>query len=163
MGDKLPTPPHLQYTYKAPHILFAIIVTNSQSQLPVDKKRLRRPCMILEDESIERATIEVAVVDDQTIAELHQRYLDDPSPTDVLSFVLERSPKYIEGEIVVSADTAADTAPNYNWTAGDELLLYVIHGTLHMVGYDDSTPKKRSKMREKEGEYPTRFGLHYHK
>ncbi|MGA2062362.1 MAG: rRNA maturation RNase YbeY [Thermoguttaceae bacterium] len=144
--------------------MLSITITNAQSQLPVDKKRLRRAVrMILKAESIERATIEVAVVDDRTIAELHQRYLDDPSPTDVLSFVLERSPKYIEGEIVVSADTAAASAPNYNWTAGDELLLYVIHGTLHLVGYDDTTPKKRSKMRGKEGEYLTRFGLHYHK
>jgi probable rRNA maturation factor len=144
--------------------LFSITITNAQSQLPVDKKRLRRAVrMILEDESIERAKIDVALVDDLTIAELHQRYLDDPSPTDVLSFVLERSPKYIEGEIVVSADTAAGSAPNYNWTAGDELLLYVIHGALHLVGYGDATPKKRSKMREKEGEYLARFGLHYHK
>ena len=103
-----------------------------------------------------RAKISVAVVDDPTIAELHQRYLDDPSPTDVLSFVLERSPKYLEGEIVVSADTAADLAPNYNWTAADELLLYVIHGALHLVGYDDTTPKKRTKMREKEKEYLAR-------
>lgn len=118
--------------------------------------------MILKDESIARAKIGVAVVDDRAIAELHQRYLNDPSPTDVLSFVLERSPKYLEGEIVVSADTAADTAPNYNWTAADELLLYVIHGALHLAGYDDSTPKKRSIMREKEGKYLARFGLHYH-
>lgn len=115
--------------------------------------------MILEDESIERAKIDVAVVDDPTIAELHQRYLDDPDPTDVLSFVLERSSKYIEGEIVVSADTAAASAPNYNWTAADELLLYVIHGALHLVGYDDATPKKRAKMREKEQKYLARFGL----
>ncbi len=118
--------------------------------------------MILKDESIERAKINVAVVDDRTIAELHQRYLDDPTPTDVLSFLLEQTPEYIEGEIVVSADTAAASAPNYNWIAADELLLYVIHGALHLVGYDDSTPKKRAVMREKEGEYLARLGLHDH-
>ena len=140
-----------------------VTITNDQSQLPVDKKRLRRAVrMILKDESIERAKINVAVVDDRTIAELHQRYLHDPSPTDVLSFLLERSPKYLEGEIVVSADTAAASAANYNWTAADELLLYVIHGALHLVGYDDTTPKKRSIMREKEGEYLARLGLHRH-
>ena len=143
--------------------MLSITITNAQSQLPVDKKRLRRVVrMILEDESIERAKIDVAVVDDRTIAELHQRYLDDPSPTDVLSFVLERSPEFIEGEIVVSGDTAAASAPNYNWTAADELLLYVIHGALHLVGYDDSTPKKRALMRKKEGEYLAPLGLHDH-
>ena len=143
--------------------MLSITFTNAQTQLPADKKRLRRAVrMILEDESIERAKINVAVVDDPTIAELHQRYLDDPSPTDVLSFALERSPKYLEGEIVVSANTAAALAPNYNWTAADELLLYVIHGALHLIGYDDATPKKRSIMRKKEREYLARFGLHYH-
>jgi probable rRNA maturation factor len=140
--------------------LLTVTITNAQSQLPVEKKRLRQAVrMILEDESIQRAKIGVAVVDDPTIANLHQRYLDDPSPTDVLSFVLEASPKYIEGEIVVSADTALASAPDYHWPAADELLLYVIHGALHLVGYDDTTPKKRSIMREKEGEYLDRFGI----
>ena len=143
--------------------MLSVTITNAQTQLPVDQRRLRRAVrMILKDESIARAKIGVAVVDDRTIAELHQRYLDDTDPTDVLSFVLERSPEYLEGEIVVSADTAAASAPNYNWTAADELLLYVIHGALHLIGYDDSTSKKRSKMREKEHEYLARFGLHYH-
>jgi probable rRNA maturation factor len=142
--------------------LHYVTVTNAQSQLPADKKRLGRVVrIILKDESIERAEVGVAVVDDPTIAQLHQRYLNDPSPTDVLSFLLERSPKHLEGEIVVSADTAAASAPNYNWTAADELLLYVIHGALHLVGYDDTTPQKRSKMREKESEYLARLGLHH--
>lgn len=115
--------------------------------------------MVLREESVSHAKINVAVVDDPTIAELHKRYLDDPGPTDVLSFALEKSPGYIEGEIIVSADTAAASAPNYNWPAADELLLYVIHGVLHLIGYDDTTPKKQEKMREKEREYLARCGL----
>jgi probable rRNA maturation factor len=140
--------------------LISIKVTNAQSQVPIDKKKLREAVrIILEDESIPRAKISVAVVDDPTIAELHKRYLDDPDPTDVLSFVLERSPKYLEGEIVASADTAEALAADYHWTAADELLLYVIHGALHLVGYDDTAPKKRSIMRKKEQEYLAHFGL----
>ncbi len=95
--------------------MLSITVTNTQSQLPVDKKRLREAVrMILQDESIYRAKIGVAVVDDATIAQLHQRYLGDPDPTDVLSFVLEQSPKYLEGEIVVSAETARQSAAHIN-------------------------------------------------
>ncbi len=61
--------------------LVTVTITNAQSRLPVDQKRLRRAVrMILEDESIARAKIDVAVVDDRTIAELHRRYLDDPEP-----------------------------------------------------------------------------------
>jgi probable rRNA maturation factor len=160
VGSKLPTPRHPRHSYHIPRILLTITVTNAQSQLPFDKKRLRRAVrMILRDESISHAKIGVAVVDDSTIAELHQRYLNDPQSTDVLSFVLEQTSKYLEGEIVVSADTAAASAPDYNWTADEELLLYVIHGALHLVGYDDTAPKKRAKMREKEQEYLARLGL----
>ena len=142
--------------------MLSITVTNTQSQMPVDETRLSDAVrMILKDESIPRAKINVAVVDDPTIAALHQRYLDDPDPTDVLSFVLEWSPKYLEGEIVVSADTARASAAHYRWTPADELLLYVIHGALHLVGYNDTSPKKKAKMREKEREYLAHFGLEH--
>jgi probable rRNA maturation factor len=139
---------------------YSITITNAQSKLPVDRRRLRKAVrMILEDASIARAKIGVAIVDDPTIAELHERYLDDADPTDVLSFVLEKSRDQIEGEIVVSADTARTSVKRYKWPAEDELLLYVIHGALHLVGYDDTAQKKRTKMREKERAYLARFGL----
>jgi probable rRNA maturation factor len=140
--------------------MHTVKIVNNQTAMPIDKKRLREAVrMILEDESIAKAKICVAVVDDPTIAGLHQRYLNDPDPTDVLSFVLERSQKHLEGEIVVSADTAAANAADYNMTPEDELLLYVIHGTLHLVGYDDTSPKKEKEMRAKEREYLARCGL----
>jgi probable rRNA maturation factor len=143
-----------------PTILHTITITNAQTQMPIDKKRLRKAVrLILADESITGAKIGVAVVDDPAIAALNRRYLDDPLPTDVLSFALEKSPGYLEGEIVVSADTALASAENYHWPPGDELLLYVIHGALHLVGYDDAGSKNREKMRKKEREYLARFGL----
>jgi probable rRNA maturation factor len=117
--------------------------------------------MILRDEAISQAEISIAVVDDSTIAALHKEFLDDPTPTDVLSFVLENSPGLLEGEVVASADTAKSYSKKYDWPAENELLLYVIHGTLHLVGYDDVTPKKRKKMREKETEYLARFNLEH--
>src|SRR3989304_2009759 len=142
--------------------LLVITITNSQSLIPVDTKRLRKAVrMILQDESISRAKINVAVVDDPTIAALHQRYLNNPDPTDVLSFQLERSPHYLEGEVVISAETAKATASHYQWSPQDELLLYAIHGLLHLLGYDDTTPNKRAKIREQERKYLARFGLDY--
>jgi probable rRNA maturation factor len=138
----------------------SITVADAQSRLPVDKKRLARAVrMILRDESISHAKISIAVVDDPTIAELHKRYMNDPTPTDVLSFALEKSADFLEGEIVVSADTALSSAPRYKWPAIDELLLYVTHGALHLAGYDDTTPRKRKIMREKEREYLARCGV----
>ena len=108
---------------------------------------------IVRDAEISEAQISVAVVDDPTIAELHKKYLGDPDPTDVLSFVLEQSFGVLEGEVIVSAETALASAPRYGCTADDELLRYVIHGTLHLVGYDDTTPPGRAVMRKQEKKY----------
>jgi len=108
---------------------------------------------IVSDAEIAAAQISVAIVDDPTIAKLHQQFLDDREPTDVLSFLLERSPEGLEGEVVTSAETAERCAPRYGCTAADELLRYVIHGTLHLVGYNDTTPRKRAVMKNREATY----------
>ena len=122
--------------------LITIAITNRQKTLPIDRRRMRRAVRaIVRDAGIAEAQISVAVVDDATIAKLHDEFLNDPEPTDVLSFVLERSADGLEGEVVVSADTARAAAPRFAAAAEDELLLYVIHGALHLVGYDDTTPQ----------------------
>jgi probable rRNA maturation factor len=134
--------------------MITVAITNRQRTLPVDRRRLRRAVQrIIRDAQIAAARISLAIVDDPTIAELHRRFLDDPSPTDVLSFVLESSAETLEGEVVVSADTARACAPRYGCTAAEELLRYVVHGTLHLVGYDDTTPRKRTAMRKREDQY----------
>lgn len=107
---------------------------------------------IIRDADIADAQISVAIVDDPTIGKLHGEFLDDPDPTDVLSFVLEPPPA-LEGEVVASVDTACSNAKQYDCTAEEELLRYVIHGTLHLVGYDDTTPRKRAVMRKMENKY----------
>ncbi len=94
-------------------------------------------------------SIDVAVVDDATIASLHQRYLNDPSPTDVLAFDLRDDARdvAIEGQIVTSIDMARQQAGALKVDVKEELLRYVIHGTLHLMGYDDDTSARRSDMR----------------
>jgi probable rRNA maturation factor len=77
----------------------------------------------------------------------------------VLSFLLEQGPEGLEGEVIASAETAARESPRYKWPAEDELLLYLIHGTLHLVGYNDATPKERAVMRAREREVLRRFGV----
>ncbi|MFH1923556.1 MAG: rRNA maturation RNase YbeY [Planctomycetota bacterium] len=140
--------------------MIAIEVTNEQTSLPVDENRLSSAVrMILDDASIPEAQISLAVLDDPTIHRLNREFLNHDEATDVLSFVLERSERFLEGEIVVSADTARRAASRFGWTPADELLLYVIHGVLHLVGLDDRTPDQRTAMRNREREYLARFGL----
>jgi probable rRNA maturation factor len=121
--------------------VIAIHITNRQKTLKLDRRRMRQVVRaIVGDAGISEATISIAIVDDAAIAKLHEQFLDDPEPTDVLSFVLERSEESLEGEVVASADTAKACAPRYNSTPEEELLLYVIHGTLHLV---DTTTLRR--------------------
>jgi probable rRNA maturation factor len=105
------------------------------------------------------AQLSIAIVDDATIHELNRRYLEHDYPTDVLSFTLERDNEHLEGEVIASAETAARSAADYGWSADDELLLYVVHGTLHLVGHDDGTPDERAVMRRLERRYLASFGL----
>jgi len=100
----------------------------------------------------------VAVVDDATIARLNWQYLHHRGPADVLSFLLDQSDG-LEGEVIVGAQTALRTAPHYGWPPHDELLLYVIHGTLHLVGQDDASPALRAEMQKRETEVLKKLGI----
>ena len=134
--------------------MIRVSIANRQRSLPVDRAAIRRLVRsILQDAGFQNGSISVAVVDDPAIGQLHAEFLGDPDPTDVLSFVLEQSADSLEGEVIVSADTARANAQQYKQTAEQELLLYVIHGSLHLVGYDDTSPRKRAQMRKMEKHY----------
>ena len=139
---------------------FVIDVANRQTVLEVDQLQIVQAVrMILRDAALKRAEISVAVVDDTTIHALNRQYLEHDCATDVLSFVLERGGDLLEGEVIVSAETAASRAPEFGWPPGEELLLYVIHGTLHLVGYDDGSSDDRATMRSRERDCLVRLGI----
>jgi len=95
--------------------------------------------------------ISVAVVDDHTITHLNQRYKEKTEPTDVLAFDLrDDASAPLEGEVVVSADTARRQAAELGVDFAEELLRYVIHGTLHLLGHTDETKEQREKMHQEE-------------
>jgi probable rRNA maturation factor len=140
--------------------MYRIDLADEQDRILLDESRLRSAVeRVLAGESVYKATISLAVVDDPTIRELNRIYLGHDEATDVLSFALGTVPGDCDGEVIVSADTAAATAGRFGWSAADELLLYVVHGTLHLLGYDDTNPFARTTMRTKEQEYLAEFGL----
>ena len=140
--------------------MIQIQVANQQTALAIDRRRLCRAVRrILREASIAEARVSLAIVDDPTIRRLHRRFLARDHATDVLSFTLERSAGLLEGEVVVSAQTACRVAGRFGWSPADELLLYVIHGTLHLIGLEDGSPRGRAKMRAGERQYLAKFGL----
>ncbi len=131
-----------------------IPIANQQASLAIDEAQLRSAVLaVFRDSSYTSGTVSVAVVDDPTIHEINRQYLQHDYPTDVLSFVLEDREPYLEGELVVSTDTAATNSQDYDWPATSELLLYVIHGALHLVGYRDKRPEDIARMRQAELRY----------
>lgn len=133
--------------------------------LTIDPARWRQVVRAIAlDHGFPAAEISLVIVDDETIHELNRRYLDHDYPTDVLSFALERDGKsgQLQGEVIVSADTAAQVADEWSVPVADELLLYAVHGMLHLVGYDDQAPADQQRMRSAEQRYLAQIGLADH-
>lgn len=107
-------------------------------------------------------SLSVVLVDDPEMHALNRQYLAHDYPTDVLSFPLGTRP--LVGEVVCSVDTALREARARGHPAADELLLYLVHGSLHLLGYDDHDPGARRRMRAAERRWlralgvPTTFG-----
>ena len=140
--------------------MFTIEISNRQSLLSIDSERLRGAvAAVLEEEGIKSAAVSIAVVDDSTIHDLNRRFLNHDEPTDVISFLLDDTDG-LEGDVIASAETAIRSAARYDWPPADELMLYVTHGTLHLVGYDDLDDASRAEMRSRERHYLAALGLH---
>lgn len=139
---------------------FTVEVVDKQSALDIDEARLIESVhAILADSEFQSAEISVAVVSDAEMHEMNNQYLAHDYPTDVLSFPLEKTDRFLAGEIIVSSETAQKESIEHGLNDLDELLLYVVHGALHLVGYNDKDPVDRRIMREKETVYMTKFGV----
>jgi len=104
-------------------------------------------------------SIGVLITDDETIHRINHEHLDHDYPTDVISFAYHQQSPKVEGELVASLDTAAREASVLGWTTLNELLLYVIHGTLHICGLDDQTVEARKRMRQAEQQVLASLGI----
>jgi len=103
--------------------------------------------------------ISVALLSDAEIQEVNCKHLSHDYATDVISFDLSSTDKVLEGEIIVSVETADREASEHGWGGDDELLLYVIHGMLHLIGLRDKKTKETKVMREAESYYLALFNL----
>lgn len=137
-----------------------ILLSNQQSRHEVDEPQLIDAARaVLLDSAFSSAMISLAVVDDAAIHELNRQYLDHDWPTDVLSFVLDDNGSHLEGEVILSADTAAAVAQELGCSAAAEQLLYVIHGMLHLVGLCDKSAAEAQAMRAAEAKFLRQFGF----
>jgi probable rRNA maturation factor len=138
-----------------------IAIASPQEIVPLDRARLREAVRaVLDGEGVQDAEISLAFVDNPTIHRLNQRYLQHDEPTDVLSFPLsEANAVKLAGELVIGVEVALDQAAQRGHDVQTELALYVIHGLLHLCGYDDHEDADRRAMRQRERHYLSLLSL----
>ena len=137
-------------------------INDRQSAYTIPEARLcEAGRFVLERAGIHEGQLSLAVVDNQEMHELNCQFLAHDYPTDVLSFLLSDDGQPFEGEIIISAEYAAGESSKYRWRAEDEMLLYVIHGTLHLTGMDDHQDEDRQAMRDEEAIVLKHFGLEH--
>ena len=148
-----------------------ITVENQQKRIPLKPQTILLAAKkILRHEKVKTVDLSIVFVLDSKIKSLNKKYLQENYPTDVLSFDFKSVPhdsclagrnhearvtgneSRINGEIIISADTALRNARTYQTSPGQEVLLYVIHGILHLLGYDDHSPDDIQEMRRKEAD-----------
>lgn len=119
-----------------------------QSRLPLDPAALRQLArQVLDAEGVHQADLSISLVDDAAIAALNAAYLNHLGPTDVITFPLSAPhSEPLAGEIVISVETAVREAACRGLDPTDELRLYLVHGLLHLCGYDDRDPADRRAM-----------------
>ena len=139
-----------------------IAIKNLQKKVPLKASLLTRAAKTtLRRERVTRAALSLVFVTDARMTALNRRYLKRNHSTDVLAFDLSGGPagqprtrtqKHIVGEIVISTHTAASNARRFKTSVHRELALYVIHGVLHLLGYDDHARRDVTRIRKKEEE-----------
>jgi probable rRNA maturation factor len=105
--------------------------------------------------------LSLALVGDCRMSALHHKFLGIPGPTDVLTFPLEldRKGRPISGEVVICVPEARRQCRQKGGKLREELLLYALHGLLHLCGFDDRTETDFRRMHRKEDEILERLGV----
>lgn len=137
-----------------------ISVANLRGGYRVNAPLVRRiAAAALRRSGAQDAGLELVFVDDRSIRALNRRYMKRDRPTDVLSFAFAVAPAgkpagatALAGAIFISVDRAKAQAKAFGAGFGEEIARYVIHGILHLFGYDDLTRRDRERMFAKEDE-----------
>jgi probable rRNA maturation factor len=127
--------------------------SNRQRSVKVDLPKIRRIVEVALPMCLDKprkkgvilpAEVEITLLGEAAIAKVHGEFLDDPTPTDVITFE--------HGEILIGVPIAAANARKFRHPADHEVALCVIHGLLHLLGYDDLTEKEKVIMHARQEE-----------
>lgn len=136
-----------------------INVFNTHPTFRPDKRKIARIVKnVLKGESRENAEVNIIFINDGDMIALNKKFLNRNYSTDVISFPLsEDYQSLLEGEVYINVDQGRRQAREFNVRVMNEIFRLVIHGILHLVGYDDRTKHKRARMMQKETYYYNYF------
>ena len=141
-----------------------VLISNRQRKVSVDCRRMREVAyFVLESLGLQEAELSVVLVSDRRMQQLNRQYLARNRPTDVLAFPQwegggkQLHPAWL-GDVVISAETAEGQAEEAGVRLNQELDLLLVHGILHLVGYEHTgLPEEATSMRRKERELVQRI------
>lgn len=127
-------------------------IINNNKKFNVNNRRIQNIAKkVLAAEKIDNTALTIMLCDDAFMRKENKKYFNKNCFTDVISFP-SREDDYL-GDILISTDRAFAQAPKFNNDFQSEFILYIIHGILHLLGYDDIKEKNAKVMRKKEAEY----------
>ena len=127
-------------------------IKNRQGRLPITREAIKKiAARVFKDEGLNSAHIELSLnfVGGKEIRRLNKRYFHKDSLTDVISFPIQPPPGIL-GDVVICVDTARLNALEFKTSFKYEICLYIVHGILHLLGYDDISAADRKRMRKEE-------------
>ena len=140
-----------------------IEVSNKQKTVKISKvkvKKIVEAVIAFENQKCDEVAIHFVSIDE--ICELHKQFFNDPSPTDCISLPLDDENELhyrVLGEVFVCPDVAVEYATKKNSDPHLEITLYIVHGLLHLMGYDDIQTKERALMRAAEKRHLANLGM----
>jgi len=141
---------------------YEINLSNRQTVFPVPRNLFQQAVReVFSGEGYPRGEVGIAVVNNAEIHDCNVRFLQHDYPTDVITFPMDQSDDFLSGELMLSAEYAAEEAQQHGWKTEEEMTLYVVHGCLHLAGYDDHEDDDRQEMRRLEKHYLARLGITY--
>jgi probable rRNA maturation factor len=136
-----------------------VTISSTQKAMRVPREMIAKlVAFVASAEGCRVADADIAVVDSARMAELNRRYLRHAGTTDVMSFDLSEAPKTgLSVQLIVCGDVAAAEAASRGLTPQRELLLYVVHGLLHVTGHEDESIRGSVRMRARQEELLEQF------
>ena len=137
-----------------PCVIVNVIDQQSDLQISLDQvENIAK--QVIEDEGQKCDEVNIYFVDTEAISDLHNQFFNDPSPTDCISFPIDDEenqmlPYRILGEVFVCPATAIEYAKKNQKDPLEETTLYIVHGLLHLMGYDDLNGEDRKIMQKSQ-------------